>query len=826
MEPLAKPSGITLRDHRQHVYDEALALLDAHPFWEKKYKELTGDDLRYRLKRVAWWHDAGKAHPTWRDACRSDYNLYRSWRQKNGMIIEEPDPSQNAVDFKKYEAAMRKAKKNSSPNLQNAGLRHEFDSLAQALNQLREDDTITLAEQVAIAAHHGKLNHRHINRWQQDGKSQKDDTKGPYWSLWAKLNNESDLIGRTGKSSRSRDDWQLRVLERYRIAAVRSLLQLADTRASRRESGGKTPDLEPFHYHFPDNWTKRDVQEAVLTGADQPICILRAKTGSGKTDASLLWAKHQIVGNQKPVVDEKKPEWAQKADRLTIAMPTRFTSNALAISVDKNVSSTGLYHSSAWYTRYGNVSDKERDDAKELHKLARGLATPVTVCTIDHLLLCLTGTKEDQHTSFFFLANSAVVFDEADFYDPFIQANLIVLLDTLRLLKVPVLIMSATVPDSLRIRYNIPDAIVDVKAGGQTAKCPIVWRGAVEGPKDVEGILKGMVRRGTGIVYANTVDRAYAYYQWFTEQFKKGGPKPILYHSRYTEPDKKAIEDELIAMLGKDAWTEHKNAKGIAILTQIGEMSINISAPIMLSDACPWDRLAQRAGRLDRFGLDLMGGILYVVEPLRDGTSYPAPYGELPKGGKGWIPAEAFTQTVQELASEFDEIPTPVSSVSFVERVNNLYREQPTFTSKIEQNRDRLKDLMKLNWMVVSNQHADEEQITVSGEWKSRDIPPQQTVFISLPEFDATEDEEGIYVFKNWDTYRGYELEAGISCPDYLVRMGNERKQLYPFVFRVGEDKDPHTVLILVDGIYTSETGLALLGKGEKTDRAKGVILL
>lgn len=816
MEPLAKPSGISLRDHRQHVYDEALCLLDANPFWETKYKELTSDDLRHRLRRVAWWHDAGKAHPKWSAACQADYNQYRDWRLKRGWQARELDPMQNAADYKDYEAAMRKAKRNSSPALMTTHLRHEFDSLAKALDKLKGSDALTLAEQVAIAAHHGKLNHRHVGRWQTDGRLEKSTTDGPYYHLWRALDNESKLFGGTGKSSRSKDDWQLRVKERYRVAALRSLLQLADTRASRRESGGQVPDLKPFMYHFPDHWVKRDVQKAVLEGANLPVSILRAKTGSGKTDAALLWAKHQIDNG--------------RADRLVVAMPTRFTSNALAVSVDKNVSSTGLYHSSAWYTRYGKVSQAERDYAKELHKLARGLITPVTVCTIDHLLLSLTGTKEDQHTSFFFLANSAVVFDEADFYDPFVQANLTVLLDTLRLLKVPVLIMSATVPDSLRLRYGIADEILDVKASEQAAKCPIVWRGAAETPNDVADILEKMLEVGTGIVYANTVDRAYAYYEWFARKYEQeAGPKPILYHSRFTEPDKKAIEDDLIAALGKDAWTETGSASGIAILTQIGEMSVNISAPIMLSDACPWDRLAQRAGRLDRFDLDPNGGILYVVEPFRDGLSYPAPYGELPKGGKGWIPANAFTQTVDELAGEFDETPTPVSASDFVNRVNRLYREREEFTEKVNQNRDRLKDLMILNWMIVSNQHGEEEEVTVAkvnGEWKSRDIPPQKTVFVALPDSDTAYegDDENVFVFKSWDAYRGYELEFGISCPDYLERMGKERNQLYPFVFRVGDDKERHTVLILVDGLYTSEIGLALLGKGEKTDRARGVI--
>jgi CRISPR-associated endonuclease/helicase Cas3 len=813
MEPLAKPSGITLRDHRQHVFDEAIALLDANPFWERKYRELTGDELRPRLRRVAWWHDAGKNHPTWQGACRADYERYRLWRIEQGWPADAADANQNALDHKAYEIAMLRLKKSSSPCLTKASLRHEFDSLAQADRHLKGPQALSYPEKVAIAAHHGKLSFRHQGRWEKDGRGPDSDKPGPFVRFWNDLKSFSDSVGTSAHTSRNAETWAVRVKERYRIATLRALLQLADTRASRRESGGNVPDLKAFEYHFPSEWQKRDVQEAVLTGADQPISILRAKTGSGKTDAALLWAKYQIDSH--------------RADRLVIAMPTRFTSNALAISVNKNVSVTGLYHSSAWYTRYGSVSAKERDDARELHKLARGLATPVTVCTIDHLLLCLTGTKEDQHTSFFFLANSAVVFDEADFYDPFVQANLMVLLDTLRLLNVPVLIMSATVPDSLRARYKIVDPILDVKASAQTPPCPVVWRGQAESPEDVVDVLEQMVQRGVGIVYANTVDRAYAYYEWFLKRYAEGGPKPILYHSRYTEPDKKAIEDELIDALGKVAWLERNDASGIAILTQIGEMSINISAPLMLSDTCPWDRLAQRAGRLDRFGLDPANCVLYVVEPQRDGATYPAPYGELPKGGGGWLPAEAFTQTLEELKTDFGDVPTPVSAADFVVRVNHLYREQPAFTEKVNQNRDRLKDLMDANWLIVSNLHADEEDVTVSGQWKSRDIPAQQTVFVGLPDSAAARagDDESVYVFKNWDAYRGYELEMGISCPEYLRRMGQERQQLYLFPFRVADDKDIRKAWVLQEGVYQSSVGLALLGKGEKTDRAAGVNL-
>jgi CRISPR-associated endonuclease/helicase Cas3 len=136
------------------------------------------------------------------------------------------------------------------------------------------------------------------------------------------------------------------------------------------------------------------------------------------------------------------------------------------------------------------------------------------------------------------------------------------------------------------------------------------------------------------------VARAQAYWDWF--QAKKI-VEVVLYHSRFTEPHKEAIERRLIAMLGADAW-EKGQPTGVAILTQIGELSVNISADLMISDLCPTDRLAQRAGRLARFktrrdGKQAVVGELYLVEPQKtdkQGTknSYPAPYGHWL--GKRW----------------------------------------------------------------------------------------------------------------------------------------------------------------------------------------------
>ena len=295
-----------------------------------------------------------------------------------------------------------------------AGIRHEFQSLV-----LNAPKNIPLALQCAIAAHHSKLGFAFENRWLNEGVE-------PFWKEIRKESNriiEKDSLAESAKSF-------------YEYAGLRGLLQLADHRASAKEEGKKVPDITSFKYNFPYA-EKRGVQELIECYWNKDLLLVRAPTGAGKTDASLLWASKQIENN--------------RAARLIIAMPTRFTSNALAINVSESLSDTGLYHSSAWFSKLQNEINEgnmDYDYASKVHEFARLLETPITVCTIDHLLTALTLTREDHHLIGFNLANSCLVIDEADFYDDFTLANILVLLEILHEFKVPVLIMSASLPES------------------------------------------------------------------------------------------------------------------------------------------------------------------------------------------------------------------------------------------------------------------------------------------------------------------------------------------------------------------------------------------
>lgn len=796
-EPLGKPSGISLEDHTNNVIEEAHKVLAVFPFLKAKYARLTqGGDLENHLFVAARDHDLGKKHPFWQKACQADYALYKTWRKQHGLAPDVVD----AADYARFEASVKQGKFDRPSKLMKAGLRHEFASIPRM-----SKDSMTMEAVVAIAAHHGKLSHRHEHRWLYDGGGDKETSiKGAFAKQWVFFKKAADK-----NSGGRKDERQLREVyrTRYRFDIPRALLQLADTRASRMESIGKgsLPDVESWKFAWPKDWhdiegipSYRPVQRLALEMAERKafVSILRAPTGSGKTAASLLWANRQIERG--------------RADRLVVAMPTRFTANALAKGTEDLVGESGLYHSSAFFNRYGELSPEERYQARELHLLAQKLITPVTVCTVDHLLIALTGAKEHHHSSFAFLAHSAVVFDEADFYDSFIQANLKFLLDALRALEVPVLIMSATVPESAREYYGVSAPIIDADKAEAAEREPhkrlVLYGGEVAAPVDIRSQLEQMLREGNGIIYANTVARAMAYRSFLKEIQPEIDPELeveiVLYHSRFTEPHKKNKEEKLVSLLGAKAW-ENEPPRAIAILTQIGEMSINISASNMLSEACPWDRLSQRIGRLNRFG-ESENAKCIVVAPTKEGKTYPAPYGEYDRKEKCWLPSEPLNRTIDHLMS-LTQNGVYVTPVEMTQWVNNLYLELAKPSPASRENLRSYERLVRESVLILPNIQSDEEDASAH-DWSARQIGPQATVLIqALPRV------------ANWGEWEEHKLKYGLSVPKYQVEKDQrqENSKLEYCVCDVGFGDEPTKVGYYYAPSFNEEDDVILAGGGD-----------
>jgi len=734
---LAKPSGITLDVHRQNVINEGALLTQNLPFTREKYQSITSKDLARRVALACMFHDEGKElSETWQKACLMDFNDYLIWHKKN--------PEKTYKDYS--------AKEDSGKHIRKASVRHEFYSLLK-------NKSLPLVLQAAIAAHHGKLGEIFEERWINEGFKE-------YWTRFKKESYEKRTLE------------QIAIVQ-YEYSGIRGLLQLADHRASAKEDGENLPTISSFSYHFP-HAEKRGVQKLIEQYWKNDLLLVRAPTGAGKTDASLLWASLQI---------EHK-----RAERLIIAMPTRFTSNALAINVAESLSDTGLYHSSAWFAKFQEQIDAglmQKQKATKIHEFARLLQTPITVCTIDHLLMALTLTREDHHLISFNLANACLVIDEADFYDDFTQANILVLLEILKYWKVPILLMSASLPESVlssyqKIGYSV-DKIIEDTSDNVRDRFEIKKIEDYSELSEIEELLELCIETGNAIIYANTVDRAVVFYNWF----EKRGENPILYHSRFTEPDKMNKEQELIEALGKDAWN-NGTAKGIAIMTQIGEMSINISSDLMISELCPIDRLTQRAGRLCRFDKSKIGD-LYVLIPQKKGSLYPAPYGTYDRKEKSWIACDAFKKTQEILDT------TCYNAEKLVTMLNDIYSTESEFSVKSITNAKTLKEYFSYNWLISPKQQSQDDD-TDTNYWKSRDIAAQDTVFVSKPETNY---------FNSYLNYQNWKLRNSIELPVYLIEKGKKNHMIDLISIKIKDERE--MIYVIREGFYNDNKGVIFI---------------
>lgn len=734
---LAKPSGITLDVHRQNVISEGSLLMQKLSFTRVKYQSLTSKDLARRVELACQFHDEGKVlSETWQTACQADYNKYLIWQEKN--------PGKTYKDYS--------AKEDSGKHIREASVRHEFYSLLK-------NKSLPLALQAAVAAHHGKLGENFEERWINEGFKE-------YWRKFKKESYKEKTLEQTA-------------LTQYEFSGIRGLLQLADHRASAKEDGDFVPNSSLFGYNFP-HAEKRGVQKLIEQHWEDDLLLVRAPTGAGKTDASLLWASLQIEN--------------KRAERLIIAMPTRFTSNALAINVAESLSDTGLYHSSAWFARFQGKIDNgliKKRQADKTHEFARLLQTPITVCTIDHLLMALTLTREDHHLISFNMANACLVIDEADFYDDFTQANILVLLEILKYWKVPILLMSASLPESVlssyqKIGYPINQIIEDTSDNVRD-RFEIKKIEDYSELSEIEELLELCIEKGNAIIYANTVDRAVLFYNWFENH----GENPILYHSRFTEPDKKDKEQELIEALGKDAWN-NGTAKGIAIMTQIGEMSINISSDLMISELCPIDRLTQRAGRLCRFDKSKVGD-LYVLIPLKEGSLYPAPYGTYDRKEKSWIACDAFEKTQEILDT------TCYNAEKLVSILNEIYSTDSEFSAKAITNAKTLKEYFSYNWLISPKQQSKDDD-TDTNYWKSRDIAAQDTVFVSEPETNY---------FNSYLSYQNWKLSNSIELPIYLIEKAKKNYMIDLKSIKIKDETE--TIWVIREGFYNKKKGVTFI---------------
>jgi CRISPR-associated endonuclease/helicase Cas3 len=401
-----------------------------------------------------------------------------------------------------------------------------------------------------------------------------------------------------------------------------TLLVEADHRASAEHSGHTPVDfgaLVPPLLQF----ELTDFQLKVASNPANDLCAVAA-CGAGKTAAALnraaeFAAQHRI-------------------DRVIFCLPSRFTSNSILRDLTDpqkygyREETVALIHGEALTVlqqqTQRNGDDEERFLRTEEDALKRwGIRYehPITVSTVDHMLMSLYHGYKFSDRAYGNMLSSLVVLDELHAYD---STTMSAIKDGLTILKqagIPTLVMSATLPATRRHFFGIGENhTVEEKTDNfhpfilkQLSTPLTIGKGVdVVASEDAIGLLAQQCGRKVA-VYVNQVERAKA----LARAARKALPnsRVFCYHSELAGVDRSLLEIQAVA-----AFRENRPA--VLVATQAAELSLDISADVMITELAPADVLVQRAGRLNRRA---------TTPTLQDGTNalcWVAPTGDLESG--------------------------------------------------------------------------------------------------------------------------------------------------------------------------------------------------
>jgi len=341
---------------------------------------------------------------------------------------------------------------------------------------------------------------------------------------------------------------------------------LRDKTIEKLKSEGKNDPDKPFKW--------KDFQISCQTQNSHVLAI--APTGSGKTEAALLWSSNK-----------------QDDEKIIYLLPTRVTSNSIydRLSQYFGKENTSVVHSSAFFYQ------KELDDNQNYHKgnylVEKTFFKNVNVCTIDQVLTQGFNLGYWEIKTFN-MKNAWVVIDEIHLYSPY---TLGLIISTIRYLKdnfgARFFIMTATMPKKLQdllIRtLDIPESSV-LKDLELLEKRRNIFetRNSVVDDLNQE-IIKEIKAFQKVLIVVNTVDEAIRLYK----KYKGIAKKTICYHSRFIQLDRLKKEKEIL--------TSEKECESLLLIaTQVVEVSLDIDFDILFTENAPIDAIIQRAGRVNR----------------------------------------------------------------------------------------------------------------------------------------------------------------------------------------------------------------------------------
>jgi len=387
----------------------------------------------------------------------------------------------------------------------------------------------------------------------------------------------------------------------------------------------------------------RPLQAAILENDIPPaLVIIEAPMGEGKTETAWIlaekWRSHGYHG-------------------MYMALPTMATSDSLHSRYrDDYLRKLGrgeaahLVHGMSWLRdelepikspNVGEPGDDRSTVAAWFRPTRRAMLAAHGVGTVDQPMLA------GMHVKFGFLrlfglADRVLVIDEVHAYDAYMTAIICRLLQWCACLKIPVILLSATlsakqrsamieaygstgdlganapyplisIADTEKHVWSIPtvdpSSAIQPRIGSSSRTLKIeICPGLLGNPtKTAEKAKELIVGGGCCCVILNTVKQAQAVYKALGKEVPK-----LLFHARFTAKDRERIASEVIGQFGKG---KTRPPKFVLVATQVVEQSLDVDFDHMISEIAPTDLLLQRSGRLHRHRPRSADPVLHVLTP-------------------------------------------------------------------------------------------------------------------------------------------------------------------------------------------------------------------
>ncbi len=310
--------------------------------------------------------------------------------------------------------------------------------------------------------------------------------------------------------------------------------------------------------------------------------MLTAPTGSGKTEASLMWLHKQIKENGQ--------------GRNFYILPFTASINAMFERLNEKMQGNneivGVIHgklSEYIESRFGEEEYSWQNEKlkNELKENFLALVTPIKVATPFQLLKSIFGLKGFEK-GIFEMSGGYFIFDEIHAYDPEVTAQIKVLIEfATRFLNVNICLMTATLPTFLKKEFA--EAIgeyTEISADTELYQSFIrhrikVAKGLLS--EHIEDIQHRLDSTDKVLVVCNTVKQAQYIYG------SLNASKKVLLHGAFNDVDRNKKEAELMS-----------NEVKLLVGTQAIEVSLDIDYDVIFTEPAPLDALLQRFGRVNR----------------------------------------------------------------------------------------------------------------------------------------------------------------------------------------------------------------------------------